>query len=205
MLFYPALLSSGPVPKILSLCIIHSECVLSVGVRMLTQPSISQNTSYFCQHRQVGRRSSVTSWVGCFVSAASILFGTATKSFADQRLAVVVPIHHNLDFDIVVSSLKQWPAMCSHRAQNMDLVLYFRGRGTDDYLLFSGPAESIAGYAGRCFSRTRTVYTQLQIEVNHSVPCMPLQSIDQRVQHLLCGRRSTISSGMSSLLILWSA
>lgn len=88
----------------------------------------------------------------------------ATQPEAQQRLAVVVPAYVG-DLDRAVSSLGRWPATCSPiTQQNVDLVLYY-AEGEEDAAAVDAAAAVVAETAGRCFSKTLTVYAHLSEEV----------------------------------------
>lgn len=106
-------------------------------------------------------------------SAAAALSTTglqaATQQEAtQQRLAVVVPTYVG-DLDRAVSSLGRWPSICSTiTQQNVDLVLYY-AEGEEDAAAVDAAAATVAETAGRCFSKTLTVYAHLSEEVRESV------------------------------------
>lgn len=82
-----------------------------------------------------------------------------------KRLAVVVPAYRG-DLDRAVSSLERWPANCSPTTeQQVDLVLYYAEGEEEDIRAVTVAADSISKSAGRCFSKTRTVYAHLNKEV----------------------------------------
>lgn len=88
----------------------------------------------------------------------------ATQQGQQQRLAVVVPAYVG-DLDRAVSSLGRWPATCSPLTQeNVDLVLYY-AEGEEDAAAVDAAAAVVADTAGRCFSKTLTVYAHLNEEV----------------------------------------
>lgn len=98
---------------------------------------------------------------------AAALAGCAATAFAQesqQRLAVVVPAYVG-DLDRAVSSLGRWPSTCSTiTQQNVDLVLYY-AEGEEDAAAVDAAAATVAATAGRCFSKTLTVYAHLSEEV----------------------------------------
>eukprot|EP00752_Nemacystus_decipiens_P007288 g6521.t1 len=87
----------------------------------------------------------------------------ATQKESQQRLAVVVPAYVG-DLDRAVSSLGRWPSSCSPiTQQNVDLVLYY-AEGEEDAAAVDAAAAAVAQTAGRCFSKTLTVYAHLSEE-----------------------------------------
>lgn len=95
----------------------------------------------------------------------------ATQQETQQRLAVVVPAYVG-DLDRAVSSLGRWPSTCSLiTQQNVDLVLYY-AEGEEDAAAVDAAAAVVAETAGRCFSKTLTVYAHLSEEVRESACTM---------------------------------
>lgn len=89
---------------------------------------------------------------------------TETGGGQQQRLAVVVPAYRG-DLERVVSSLGRWPSTCSPvTEQNVDLVLYY-AEGEEDSAAVEAAFDVIAASAGRCFSKTKTVFAHLEKEV----------------------------------------
>lgn len=85
-----------------------------------------------------------------------------------QRLAVVVPAYKG-DLDRAVASLGRWPTDCSSvTQQNVDLVLYY-AEGEEDAASVDAATTALAESAGRCFSKTLTVYAHLNEEVRKSI------------------------------------
>lgn len=83
----------------------------------------------------------------------------------DERLAVVVPAYQG-DLDRAVASLERWPTSCSSLTlQNVDLVLYY-AEGETDREAVEAASSAIAATAGNCFANLRTVYANLQEQVN---------------------------------------
>lgn len=105
---------------------------------------------------------------GSAATATSTTGAQATaQQEAQQRLAVVVPAYVG-DLDRAVSSLGRWPATCSSITQkNVDLVLYY-AEGEEDAAAVDAAAAIVAETAGRCFSKTQTVYAHLSEEVRES-------------------------------------
>lgn len=92
----------------------------------------------------------------------------------EERLAVVVPAYKG-DLDRAVASLERWPTSCSPLTlQNVDLVLYY-AEGETDREAVEAASRAIAATAGNCFANLRTVYANLQEQVNErerlSSPC----------------------------------
>lgn len=85
-------------------------------------------------------------------------------SAGQQHLGLVHPVYRG-DLARAVSSLRRWPTNCSPvTQQNVDLVLYY-AEGEEDSLMVAAALETIGETAGRCFSKTRTVYAHLDEEV----------------------------------------
>lgn len=101
-------------------------------------------------------------------SVAAAIPTTTVQQDAQQRLAVVVPAYVG-DLDRAVSSLGRWPATCSPiTQQNVDLVLYY-AEGEEDAAAVDAAVAVVAETAGRCFSKTLTVYAHLSEEVRDRV------------------------------------
>lgn len=101
---------------------------------------------------------------GYLAAALAGCAATALAQESQQRLAVVVPAYVG-DLDRAVSSLGRWPSTCSTiTQQNVDLVLYY-AEGEEDAAAVDAAAATVAATAGRCFSKTLTVYAHLSEEV----------------------------------------
>ena len=106
---------------------------------------------------------------------------TGSSSEQQQHLAVIIPAYRE-DLQQAVSSLQRWPTVCSSLTQgNADLVLYYaedkEEEGRDNLTSFM---ESISQGAGRCFARTRTVYTtfhQKKVCCARCIPCTVCTSV----------------------------
>ncbi|CAM9131448.1 unnamed protein product, partial [Ectocarpus fasciculatus] len=104
------------------------------------------------------------------LTASALLFPSTATSTTDlrpereqQRLAVVVPAYKG-DLDRAVASLGRWPTDCSSvTQQNVDLVLYY-AEGEEDAASVDAATTALADSAGRCFSKTLTVYAHLSEE-----------------------------------------
>lgn len=91
-------------------------------------------------------------------------FSPETGDGQQQRLAVVVPAYRG-DLERAVSSLGRWPSTCSPvTEQNVDLVLYY-AEGVEDSAAVEAAFNVIEASAGRCFSKTKTVFAHLEEEV----------------------------------------
>ena len=91
-------------------------------------------------------------------------FSPETGDGQQQRLAVVVPAYRG-DLERAVSSLGRWPSSCSPvTEQNVDLVLYY-AEGEEDSAAVKAAFDVIEASAGRCFSKTKTVFAHLAEEV----------------------------------------
>lgn len=98
------------------------------------------------------------------VIAADVERSRQVQQQQQQRLAVIVPTYRG-DLQRAVSSLERWPTICSLVTQsNVDIVLYY-AEGEEDADDVYEASETIAQTAGQCFSRTRTVYANLDEEV----------------------------------------
>jgi len=137
-------------------------------------------------------------YCGCLAAALACSGVTAVPTASleaasqleqQQRLAVVVPAYVG-DLDRAVSSLGRWPSTCSALTQeNVDLVLYY-AEGEEDAAAVDAAAAIVAETAGRCFSKTLTVYAHLNEEVR--------ESERKKVGKPGCGNKVSRESGLNA-------